>query len=128
MPTITAKYLLYKYILIMESEFLLKDFSKIKFSSKKITSFLKKNGFYPSDVRDFGEVPGYLKYFEEYDTTVHIHFEPLFNDHYPDNDKRTFSYIIFTKKNSTSFGNRIALDLVDKGLLELIRSEIENLK
>ena len=45
----------------MESQFIIKDFSEIKFSSKKITNFLKKNGFYPSDVRDFGEVPGYTK-------------------------------------------------------------------
>ncbi|MBN2892719.1 MAG: hypothetical protein JXL97_12700 [Bacteroidales bacterium] len=57
---------------IEKKDNILRRFKNYKISAKNIYDFLERMNFIPDDVRDYGEVPHFFRYFEEFDTTVYL--------------------------------------------------------
>ena len=52
-------------------------FSNFTLRESNLRAFMQHHGWYPTDVGDWGEVPHYNKYFEEYTTTVYLIIDPI---------------------------------------------------
>ena len=85
-----------------------------------LRTFLEQNGWRPADVGDYGEVPEYARYFEEFATTVYLVIEPRFNDHHLDDQARRIEGVIFTRSRHVSNINRYRLEEVNGKLLQFI--------
>ncbi|MCP5094230.1 MAG: hypothetical protein GY943_01625 [Chloroflexi bacterium] len=91
--------------------------------------FFSGNGWYPTDVRDFGEVPRYGRYFEEADTSVYLFIAPLLNDHYAYDGLHYIDGVVFSQSCyvSSRHDKRYKLDEVPDELMRFIRQTLTQL-
>ncbi|MBN1954180.1 MAG: hypothetical protein JW900_03925 [Anaerolineae bacterium] len=113
---------------------LLKRFHRFPVPAIALESFLGQHLFRPSEVRDYGEVPSYYRYFEEADTTVELYIEPILNAHYSDDTPRRIEWVAFRNTNfihGTAYRlcevNPALMEFVLRSLTRLIRQSSEYL-
>lgn len=111
----------------METQKIITDYKDIEISGEKLTNFLSDNDFFPYDVRDYGDIPHFYKYFPEYDITAYIIVQPLFNDHYPDTLPRKIAAIVFTNKKFDINIKRIEIAKLPEKLILNIKAKLAEL-
>lgn len=86
--------------------------------------------WFPYDVRDFGEVPHYCRYFKEVNITCEILISPSMNDHHPDDQPRVILNLAFCKDRFSALSQhkrRLKLGEVDGEVLQTILEELGQL-
>jgi len=106
-----------------------KRFSVSPISATALRPFLSDNGWYPTDVRDFGEVPRYGRYFEKEDTTVYLFINPLLNDHYAYDGLHYIDGVVFSQSRyvSSRHDKRYKLSEAPDELMRFIRQMLTKL-
>lgn len=83
-----------------------KSLQRHKKTSKTLQQFLNQQDFEPEEVKYYGEISGFFKYFSKFDTTVYIRVGTEFNEHYSDDNFGVISTVSFSKKQQTCLKNK----------------------
>ena len=110
-----------------QNDLIYRRFKGKKIKPDKLYEFLEKNDFFPDDIGDYGQVPRYYRYYDEFDTTVYLLIEPRINSHHTDDLPRSIDGIAFNEKESGIFANRKKLSEVNPILLDILISEIDKI-
>ncbi len=104
-------------------------FSVYPIPAAALRPFLYGNGWYPTDVRDFGEVPKYSRYFEKADTTVYLYIDPRLNDHYQYDGLHCIDGVVFSQSRyvSSRHDKRYQLGEVPYELMRFIMQTLTKL-
>ena len=107
-----------------QNDISLKRFKNKKIPENLLQEYLNRQGFQPTEVKDYGEIPDFYKYFAEFDTTVFFSIDPWLNDHHKSDGLHSITSISFNEKENNVFTQRIKLNKVNPILMDIIISGI----